>query len=385
MTKIYFLFFISLFTYSCSILIPLNDLPEPQGNYIVGTDIFSWEDTSRDEWFTKDKIDSRKIVVQVWYPAEVSSDSLYPYMDNAEIRLEALSKQLGVPAFIMKHVKDIKANAYYKAKPITNSKFPMILFSHGLGGTKTQNSINIEELVSNGYIVVAPDHTYDASITIFEDGSKKEFQSGLPVSQLKNDVVSEKVFWETRLPQINTRAGDIKFIIDKLQTMQENLIYSIIDFNNIGVFGHSFGGATSVVSSWNDSRISACLNLDGWFEPIIDNIITNGLKIPFCYIGQESWGEKSKNYERVYDFFENCQSDTYFIKIKETKHFDYADLPYISRVGRFFKLSGKNADKDFTLEINKVILGFFNEYLKNDLSNWADDLTKNYDTIIKFK
>ena len=385
MTKIYFLFFISLFTYSCSILIPLNDLPEPQGNYIVGTDIFSWEDTSRDEWFTKDKIDSRKIVVQVWYPAEVSSDSLYPYMDNAEIRLEALSKQLGVPAFIMKHVKDIKANAYYKAKPITNSKFPMILFSHGLGGTKTQNSINIEELVSNGYIVVAPDHTYDASITIFEDGSKKEFQSGLPVSQLKNDVVSEKVFWETRLPQINTRAGDIKFIIDKLQTMQENLIYSIIDFNNIGVFGHSFGGATSVVSSWNDSRISACLNLDGWFEPIIDNIITNGLKIPFCYIGQESWGEKSKNYERVYDFFENCQSDTYFIKIKETKHFDYADLPYISRVGRFFKLSGKNANKDFTLEINKVILGFFNEYLKNDFSNWAEDLTKNYDTIIKFK
>ena len=385
MTKIYFLFFISLFTYSCSILIPLNDLPEPQGNYIVGTDIFSWEDTSRDEWFTKDKIDSRKIVVQVWYPAEVSSDSLYPYMDNAEIRLEALSKQLGVPAFIMKHVKDIKANAYYKAKPITNSKFPMILFSHGLGGTKTQNSINIEELVSNGYIVVAPDHTYDASITIFEDGSKKEFQSGLPVSQLKNDVVSEKVFWETRLPQINTRAGDIKFIIDKLQTIQENSIYSIIDFNNIGVFGHSFGGATSVVSSWNDSRISACLNLDGWFEPIIDNIITNGLKIPFCYIGQESWGEKSKNYERVYDFFENCQSDTYFIKIKETKHFDYADLPYISRVGRFFKLSGKNADKDFTLEINKVILGFFNEYLKNDFSNWAEDLTKNYDTIIKFK
>ena len=35
-------------------------------------------------------------------------------------------------------------------------------------------------------------------------------------------------------------------------------------------------------------------------------------------------------------------------------------------------------DKYFTMEINKVILGFFNEYLKNDLSNWAEDLTKNY-------
>ena len=190
---------------------------------------------------------------------------------------------------------------------------------------------------------------------------------------------------KTRLPKIKTTAGDIKFIIDKLQTMKENKLYSSIDFNKIGVFGHSFGGATSVVSSWNDSRISACLNLDGWFEPIINDIINNGLKIPFCYIGQENWGENSKNYQKVYDFFENCQSDTYFIKIKETKHFDYADLPYITKVGKIFKLSGKNVDKDFTIEINKVILGFFNEYLKNDFSNWAEDLTKNYDTIVKFK
>jgi len=385
MYKIILISFFTFFFYSCSVIIPLNDLPKPMGNFIVGTDLFNWEDTSRDEWFTKDKIDSRKIVVQIWYPAQASSDSLYPYMDNAEIRLEALSKQLGVPQFAMKHAKDIKGNSYFKAEPIRDKKFPIIIFSHGLGGTKTQNSINIEELVSNGYIVVAPDHTYDASMTIFDDGSTYEFKSGLPVSQLKNNLVTEKVFWETRLPQIKTRAGDIKFIIDKLQTMKENKLYSSIDFNKIGVFGHSFGGATSVVSSWNDSRISACLNLDGWFEPIINDIINNGLKIPFCYIGQENWGENSKNYQKVYDFFENCQSDTYFIKIKETKHFDYADLPYITKVGKIFKLSGKNVDKDFTIEINKVILGFFNEYLKNDFSNWAEDLTKNYDTIVKFK
>tara|TARA_Y100001960_G_C14697969_1_gene840029 strand:+ start:298 stop:1455 length:1158 start_codon:yes stop_codon:yes gene_type:complete len=373
------------FIYSCSVIIPLNNLPEPKGEYLIGTDIFSWEDTSRDEWFTKNKIDSRKIVVQIWYPAKEVSDSLYPYMDNAEIRLKALSKQLGVPEFAMKHAKDIKGNSYFKATPFSNKKFPLILFSHGLGGTKTQNSINIEELVSNGYIVVAPDHTYDASITIFDDGTKKEFDSGLPVSELEGNIVTEKVFWETRLPQINTRAGDIKFIIDKLQTMKNNNLYDSINFNKIGIFGHSFGGATSVVSSWNDSRISACFNLDGWFEPIVDNIINNGLKIPFCYIGQEDWGENSRNYNRVYSFFNNCQSDTYFIKIKNTKHFDYADLPYITKIGKAFKLSGKSVDKDFTMEINKVILGFFNEYLKNDLSNWAEDLTKNYDTIIKFK
>jgi len=379
------LFIMSLLFYSCSIIIPLNNLPEPDGNHVVGTQMFYWEDSSRDELFTKDIIDARKIVVQIWYPAIQPSDSLYPYMDNPELRLNALSEQIGVPNFLMKHVKNIKGNSYFNAKPIENKKFPLILFSHGLGGTKTQNSINIESLVSNGYIVIAPDHTYDASITIFEDGETFDFQSGLPVSELKEQNVTEELFWKTRLPQINTRANDMKFIIDKLQMMKNNPIYNNINFNKIGIFGHSFGGATSVLSSWNDTRISACLNLDGRFEPIVDDIINNGLKIPFCYIGQESWGKKSKNYSKLNVFFNNCQNDAYIIKVKQTKHFDYSDLPYITSIGKKLKISGKATNKDFTPDLNHVILGFFNEYLKNDLRDWIEKFEKKYDLSIKFK
>ena len=187
------------------------------------------------------------------------------------------------------------------------------------------------------------------------------------------------------MPQINTRANDIKFIINKLQTMKNNEIYDNINFNKIGVFGHSFGGATSVLSSWNDTRISACLNLDGWFEPIVDDIINNGLKIPFCYIGQESWGPKSKNYSKLNTFFDNCQNDAYIIKVKQTKHFDYSDLPYISSLGKKLKINGKASNKDFIPDLNKVILGFFNEYLKNDLKDWIEDFEKKYDSTIKFK
>ena len=65
-----------VFFTSCSLILNFQDLPKPKGEYIIGTDIFNWEDTYRDEWFTKDKIDSRKIVVQVWYPASEKSDSL---------------------------------------------------------------------------------------------------------------------------------------------------------------------------------------------------------------------------------------------------------------------------------------------------------------------
>ena len=362
---------------SCALILNFNDLPTPKGNYIIGTNLFDWEDKFRDEWFTKDKIDTRKIPVQIWYPASEKSDSLYPYMDYPNIRINSISEAIDKPKGFVKPASDVEGNSYYKAKPI-NKKFPLIIFSHGLGGYKTQNSIAIEALVSNGYIVIAPDHTYDANVTIFNDGTSIDFDSELPPG------VSEKEFWSVRLPQINTRSSDISFVIDKLQTMKDYEVYSSIDFNNIGVFGHSFGGATSVVSSWNDTRISACLNLDGWFVPIVDEIINTGIKIPFCYIGQESWGKDTLNYDKLDKFYSNCSSDIYLLKIKGTEHNDFADLPHFSNIGRMIT-SGKNVDKEFAKRISYSIVGFFDEYLKGANYNWTEDIINNYETSIKFK
>ena len=375
--KILFPLLILIIFNSCSLILNFQDLPTPKGEYIIGTDVFMWEDTYRDEWFTKDKIDTRKIVVQIWYPASEKSDSLYPYMDHQNLRIESIANRIGKSKAFIKPVGGVEGNSYFKAKPI-DQKFPLILFSHGLGGYKTQNSINIESLVSQGYIVVAPDHTYDATITVYPDGSTAEFKAGLP-----NDISPDE-FWENRIPQLNTRSEDISFIIDKLQTMKNYNIYNSIEFNKIGVFGHSFGGATSIVSSWNDTRISACLNLDGWMVPIVDDIINTGIKIPFCYIGQEKWGDVSINYDKLDNFYKNCSSDTYILKIKGTNHFDYADMPHFSKVGRMIA-SGKNVDENFAIRLSNLIVGFFDEYLKDNSYNWTEKIIENYDTSVQFK
>ena len=376
--KILFSLFILLIFNSCSLILNFQDLPKPKGEYIIGTDLFMWEDTYRDEWFTKDKIDSRKIVVQIWYPASEKSDSLYPYLDNRNLRIEAISKRIGKSKVFIKPIGNVKGNSYFKAKPV-DKKFPLIIFSHGLGGYKTQNSINIESLVSKGYIVVAPDHTYDANITVYPDGTTVEFKSGLP------DDISHDEFLDIRIPQLNTRASDLSFIIDKLQTMKNYNIYNSIEFNKIGVFGHSFGGATSIVSSWNDTRILACLNLDGWLVPVLDAIINTGIKIPFCYIGQEEWENTPLNYKKLDDFYKNCNSDdAYILKIKGTNHFDYADLPHFSKIGRIIT-SGKNVDKEFSKRLSYSIVGFFDNYLKGYSYDWTEEIIKNYDTTIQFK
>ena len=88
------LLFVLVIFNSCAVILNFQDLPDTKGEYIIGTDVFMWEDTYRDEWFTKDKIDTRKIVVQIWYPASEKSDSLYPYMDNANLRIESIAKRI---------------------------------------------------------------------------------------------------------------------------------------------------------------------------------------------------------------------------------------------------------------------------------------------------
>ena len=86
---------------SCStiipILIPFHDLPAPTGSFSVGTRVFNWEDTSREEWFTETAGDFRKIVVQVWYPTDAVTGDPAPYLDYAHHRVKPISEQVELP------------------------------------------------------------------------------------------------------------------------------------------------------------------------------------------------------------------------------------------------------------------------------------------------
>jgi len=381
MKKIILYIILSFMLQNCAVMIPFKDLPRPDGKFLVGTDVFVLKDVNREEIFTEATNDSRKIVVQVWYPSSEEGDSIYPYLDYPDIRIPYIAKRLGVKERLIEHINKVEANAYYKSKPI-QQEFPVIIFSHGLGGNRTQNTANIESLASNGYVVFAIEHTYDANITIFNDSTYIEFDSYL------SEDVSIEEFYKIRIPQIKTRADDISFMIDQIAQFKEQGFYigEICDIDNIGIFGHSFGGGTTIVSSFLDSRIDACLNLDGWLEPITKNIINSGINIPFCYIGQEQkqWNGAPYNEELLLDFHANNKNDSYIIEIKKSHHFDFADIPYLSRATRLMGLSGKPG-KTLTIDLNKTITNFFNFYLKGQQTNWYDNLEKNYNTKINSK
>ena len=70
--------------------------------------------------------------------------------------------------------------------------------------------------------------------------------------------------------QLKIRTIDISFLISKMnqEFSLNNQFVGSADTNRIGIFGHSFGGCTSVMSAFNDNRIDAVLGLDAYFLPL---------------------------------------------------------------------------------------------------------------------
>ena len=373
--------------HNCSVVMPhiikLQNLPRPSGNHFVGTQIFTWIDESRSESFTKEPLDYRKIVVQLWYPAENQPGNPIPYIDYHKERLYPLSKYLNVPKFTLSHIKKIQTNSYSNADINTKEEYPLIIFSHGLGGMRFQNTIQAEELASNGYIVLAIDHPYDANVTIFSDGTKALFQSWSDPYHSEEERIVE------RTKQLEIRSADVRFVITKINHISqhdiESTFYKLIDIDKIGIFGHSFGGSTSIYSTWLDDRIDACLNLEGWFEPIPQEVIENGIEKPILSVSMNEWKGfwTENNQTKMNEFIKNSSYNDLGILIEGAMHSDFADYPHLTTFSKKLGKKGILESEKMLWSINKLTLGFFDMVLKGKDPKWLEEIKKK--KFIKFK
>ena len=348
---------------SCStiipLLIPFQDIPAPTGSFSVGTRVFNWEDNKREEWFTEKEGDFRKIVIQVWYPTDAVTGDPVPYIDFPQHRVKPISEQVELPPFMIKHIQNVNSNSYLNAtlKSAIES-YPLVIFSHGLGGMRMQNTIQMEELASRGFIALAMDHPFDANLTVFNDGSSADYRSGIV-----GEVTTEE-FWNIRLPQINTRVADVSYVLDHIKEIQADNddFWNMVDLERVGIMGHSFGGGTAIVASSRDTRLDACIALDGWLVPIEQPIIKSGLKVPFLFMGQTYWSNPV-NYENLDTLIAASTGLAEKIILYGTKHFDYSDTPQFSTASRKFGISGSMDLDELRNLLNIKIVSFFEKNL----------------------
>ena len=382
--KLYLYIFISILfiTFNGCISIPFNEPPQPSGDSDIGTQSIELIDLDRLEWFTNTPNDLRRIMVQIWYPTKEKKERKELYIDHGDIRIKTLADQFNYNPSLFKNLASIRTNSIKEALPNKKELYPLIIFSHGLGGNRTQNTIMIEELASHGYVVLAIEHAYDANVSIFENGDIADYRSGINYQRRHTEKLTPEEFWAIRLPQLKTRAADVSFVLNQIELGNfPNQLIKIIDLDNIGVFGHSFGGATGIYSTYSDNRIDACINLDGWMVVIPNNIINKGINQEFMYIGQKQWDEEL-NYQKL-DKFIKSNNRSYKILIPKTTHYDFSDTPHMSKAAKLLKKSGKLNSDDLKNVLNELIVSFFNKNLKDSTMNIDYyNLTNQYDIMM---
>ena len=145
--------------------------------------------------------------MDVWYPADPGAEAQpAEYLPDMAI----LNKKFGPEAML---VSPIKGHAL-AAPPIAAgaNRFPVLVFSPGMGTNGSQYAFLVEELVSHGYLVATIDHPFQSRAIAYPDGRI--------VTAVESPPESDPVkYAENYRKTIELRARDVRFVLDQLKRL----------------------------------------------------------------------------------------------------------------------------------------------------------------------
>ena len=115
----------------------------------------------------------------------------------------------------------------YKPQTWRSGKTPVVVISHGLNSKPAVFAKRAEHLASYGYVVVLPQHPGS------DTQQTQDFLEGY----------TRTIF---PIDEFLDRPQDISYTLDELERRNEQEFEGRLDLENVGIFGHSFGGYTAL-------------------------------------------------------------------------------------------------------------------------------------------
>ncbi|XP_064506777.1 platelet-activating factor acetylhydrolase isoform X1 [Pseudopipra pipra] len=282
-----------------------------------------------------------------------------------------------------------KSNAAFKP----GEKYPLLIFSHGLGAFRTIYSAICIEMASQGFIVAAVEHRDESASATYYCKRRSVSESR---EESTSNMEKEWIYYRKlktgeeerclRHKQVQQRAQEcIKALnlILKISSGEEvtNVLHSDFDWNSlkdsvdtsrIAVMGHSFGAATVIESLSKEIRFRCGIALDVWMLPVGDDIYENSVQQPLLFINSEKF-QWADNILKIKKLISN-DTNKKMITIKGSVHQSFPDFTFVSGgiIARFFKLKGE-IDPNEAIDIsNHASLAFLQKHLslKKDFDKW---------------
>lgn len=304
--------------------LPVPEFPEPSGRFPVGTQVMEWSTSS----VGADRDDGgRVLVTQLWYPAEPSASDAprMPYLGRTEAESHTVSRALadyaGLPGFLLDGLPRARSHAVSGA-PVsrTGGRFPVVLFSPGLGGVRTQNTAWAEELASHGYVVAGVDHPYDSAAVVLEDGRTLRTRVRATGDEAKDAALAEGWTW--------ARAADLRGVLTRLTRLDrgdgDGTLAGHLDTGRVAAAGHSMGGAAALQAARQDRRFDAVIDLDGFPH----GPAGGQLGPPVLALTQEIGPGTDPDYlPRLTRVLEAGTATNYRLTVPGTAHLTFTDAP----------------------------------------------------------
>ena len=227
-------------------------LPDPSGSYVVGRSVFNWTDTSRPDPLADRGNSPRKLVVWVWYPGADTRTTPAPYLPPDWVKVR--DKGQGAGTLIENNFNRFLTHSFEDIPLAANpTLIPVLVMEPGMGPIATDYTVFAENLASHGYIVVGINPTDTANYTVFLDGSvaPRSVKGTIPDSDTPAAAAADA----NRIEAVWVQ--DVTFVMNQLAKINAepaSFFNNRLDLEHIGIWGHSFGGATAVAFCQQDPR-----------------------------------------------------------------------------------------------------------------------------------
>lgn len=231
--------------------------------------------------------------------------------------------------------------------------FPLVVFSHGLGGCGIQSVFFTEALARRGYVVVAPDHADALYCSI--DGSRPARPQSVPPPLLDPGSWNAGSYIERR--------DDVRSALDAM--LRDPAFRDAIAPDRIGIAGHSLGGYVALAMAggwkdWRDPRLRAALVFSPYSLPLSLRGDLRAIRVPLMYQGADLDLFVTPFIEGPQGAYAAANAPKYFAKLRGGHHFAWTNLQCAGIAG----VAECARQRPEVALIERYGIAFFEEHLK---------------------